>query len=256
MSLSDKLLSTFLSVRLNNTGVIVGSMLFALAWGEHLSLKSLSGDAGKAPSSHSPLRSYSLSALLTLGLVCLALLRHGQEVSSPGAPVRRLRGLGSLADTLRHAVNSEVEVVVHEIVGEFGFSREALFGNKDGRTIYRDFRTDEAKYMKDLKDVLQNRTGAFNFLIAKSDSRVEVTDVVAKLTLSLSGALNVDYVVVAFNGGGVLDRRGKPGGHRNWSFRGFYEKDGKLATFHVPTQVEELENQDAAQDSCELSLDA
>eukprot|EP00930_Biecheleria_cincta_P078493 TRINITY_DN65989_c0_g1_i1.p1 TRINITY_DN65989_c0_g1~~TRINITY_DN65989_c0_g1_i1.p1 ORF type:complete len:265 (-),score=40.73 TRINITY_DN65989_c0_g1_i1:99-812(-) len=237
-------------------------MIFALAVGD-VSLKTLSGDGGKARSRSNLLRSCSLSALLFSGLLCLGLLRYGQEVPSDisqqlpsGTPVRRLRGLGGLAETLRHAVKSEVEVLVREIVGEFGFSKEALFGDKDGRTIYEDLRADDAKYMRDLKDTLQNRTGARNFLIAKSDSRVDVEDVVAQLTMRLSGALNIEYVVVAFNGGGVLDRRGKPGGHRNWSFRGFYAKDGMFATFLDAKQVEELDNKDAVQDSCEFSLDA
>lgn len=159
-----------------------------------------------------------------------------------------------VAETVRSALNSEVDVVVEENSGGFGFSSEELFGERDGKAIYAALRADDAVFMKHLKDKLR-RTKAFNYLIAKSDSIVDVDDIVASLTIKMTGALNTEYLVIAFNGSGIVDRRGKPGGHVNWSLRGHLERDGMLATFLNRRQAEERGTR-LSDDTCSNELSA
>lgn len=176
----------------------------------------------------------------------LAVLLLGRLVRGPSqeeeenkgeAPVRRLRGL---AATLQHALNGEVEVAVVDTAGGFGFTREALFGEKDGKIIYSEYHADDAKFMKELKDAIVAKTGHVNVLVVRADSQVNVEDIVASFNLNFSGAVNADYVAIAFLGGGILDRTGKPGGHRNWSFRGYFKRDKMYVEFVSNVDAKEM----------------
>eukprot|EP00930_Biecheleria_cincta_P057330 TRINITY_DN43295_c0_g1_i1.p1 TRINITY_DN43295_c0_g1~~TRINITY_DN43295_c0_g1_i1.p1 ORF type:complete len:235 (+),score=43.14 TRINITY_DN43295_c0_g1_i1:41-706(+) len=175
-----------------------------------------------------------ITALLVVAVLLLALSPSSQTTGEHRSTAR-LRGL---AKTLRYAMNSEVDIVVQERSGGFGFSREELFGDRDGKAVYAAMRMDEAVFMKQLKDKLR-RTKAWNYVIAKSDSIIDVHDIVASFTITMRGALNTEYLVIAFNGSGTVDRRGKPGGHVNWSLRGHLERDGMRVTFFNRTQAEE-----------------
>jgi len=135
-------------------------------------------------------------------------------------------GFRGLAATVQMAIHREVSVVVEDSFGGLGFSREVLFGDRGGRDIYKDYTQDERAFMVSLKDVIKTKTSARNIFIAKPDSLFQVEEEVARLSIFLSGAVNAEYVAVAFNGGGFLDRRGKDGGSKNWSTRGFYRPGG------------------------------
>jgi len=62
--------------------------------------------------------------------------------------------------------------------------------------------------------------------------------------LRFAGGVNAEYRLMAFNGAGTLDRRGKPGGHKNWSFNGYFEREGMFVRFY---------NQSFAEGSCGLT---
>lgn len=157
---------------------------------------------------------------------------------------------GHIAKTLRMAMKSEVDVVVEETVGSFGFSRQVLLGERNGTAIYNEYTKKDDLFMKSLKAELKHRTKARNIFIARQDSDFKVEDEVARVAIRFSGAVNTEYIAVAFNGGGFLDRRGKQGGHKNWSMRGFYQRTGLYAEF--------LDNATAwsraVQDSCDATM--
>lgn len=147
-------------------------------------------------------------------------------------------------------MKSEVDVLVEETVGSFGFSRQVLLGERNGSVIYNEYMTKDDLFMKSLKGELKRRTKARNIFIARPDSNFAVEDEVARVTIRLSGAVNTEYIAVAFNGGGFLDRRGKPGGHKNWSIRGFYQRTGLYAEF----LDNETASSRAVHDSCDATL--
>jgi hypothetical protein len=148
------------------------------------------------------------------------------------------------AKTVTMALQSRVDVVVEETFGDFGFSRQVLFGSRDGRAIYEEYITDDHNLMRALKEVIKERTSARNILITKPDSLVSVQEEVARLAIGISGAANAKYVAIAFNGGGSIDRRGKAGGHKNWSMRGFYRREGMYYEFLNAVDAAEQNVQD------------
>jgi hypothetical protein len=148
------------------------------------------------------------------------------------------------------AARLEVDVLVEESVGDFGFSRQVLFGEKDGKSIYNEYTKQEGAFMKSMKAELKFRTHARNIFIAKRDSEFQVDDEVTRLVIRISGAVNTEYIAVAFNGRGFLDRRGKPGGYKNWSMRGYYVRNGLYAEFlDKPTAVSQ-----GVTDSCDATV--
>eukprot|EP00931_Biecheleriopsis_adriatica_P039428 TRINITY_DN22548_c0_g1_i1.p1 TRINITY_DN22548_c0_g1~~TRINITY_DN22548_c0_g1_i1.p1 ORF type:complete len:373 (+),score=61.87 TRINITY_DN22548_c0_g1_i1:32-1120(+) len=162
-----------------------------------------------------------LSALLALVLLSYCL------VPSTGEQVlhQRSSGIRGLAHTVHLALKSEVEIDVEVTSGNVELSREKLFVFEEGRSAYSEYAQHEQRFFKKFKAAFKKHTKARNLFIAKADSLFKVEDEVCRLSIRFSGAVNIEYIAVAFNGGGFIDRRGKPGGHKNWSIRGFYQRD-------------------------------
>jgi len=134
-------------------------------------------------------------------------------------------------------VNVEVDVDVDEVFGNFALSRNSLFGKLDDKALYKKYHENDQGFMRDLKLALRAKTRAKNILVVKPDSLVSVEGLVSSAVLRFRGGVNAEYRVMAFNGGGTLDRRGKQGGHKNWSFNGYFEREGMYVTFYNQSVV-------------------
>lgn len=145
-----------------------------------------------------------------------------------------------LAKTVELAVTAQVQVEVEEFAGDFGFSREVLFGDMTGKAVYDWYKKDGENLMVHLKKIVQNKTLGRNIFIAKSDSDFGVEEEIARLALRFRGAVNGDWVVSVFDGSGFLDRTGKPGGNRNWSLRGWFLRKGMHVEFLDAAKAKEL----------------
>jgi len=159
-------------------------------------------------------------------------------------------GIGGLARTVKLAVQSKVDVMVEESVGDYGFSREVFFGDTDGRGIYTEYAKSDRLFMRRLKQLIKSKTEARNIFITKADSLFHAEDEIARLSIRFTGALNAEYIAVAFDGAGFVDRRGKDGGHKNWSLRGFFRQKDMYAEF-LNAATAESEN---VVDSCDATL--
>jgi len=163
---------------------------------------------------------------------------------------------GSWVKTAMSAVHGRVDVVVEQRFGDFGMTRDILLGSMDGKATYTQYRTDDQRFFRSLKAVIKERTRARNIFIAKDDSLFSVDDEVLRLGIAFHGAANSKYVAIAFNGGGFLDRRGKSGGHKNWSMRGFYQREGMYIDFHDVAYAEKHQMEEACGDGvCPVSPD-
>jgi len=193
-------------------------------------------------------------ALLTFTVASMLLL-YLQPTEAHGAfeDGQGKNGFRGLTATVQMAIHREVSVVVEDSLGGFGFSQEVLFGDWDGRDIYKGYTQDDHDFMRLLKNVIKTKTDARNVFIAKSDSLFQVEKEVARLSITLSGAVSAEYVAVAFNGAGFLDRRGKDGGHKNWSVRGFF-RPGTMKKKYVEFLDAATAEAEMVEDSCSATV--
>jgi hypothetical protein len=140
--------------------------------------------------------------------------------------------MSGFVSRVEKAWKHEADVEVEEVFGRFWLSRKSLFGHLDDKALYTKYHDDDQGFMRDLKLALRAKTQAKNILVVKLDSLVSVEGLVSSAVLRFRGGVNAEYRVMAFNGGGTLDRRGKQGGHKNWSFNGFFEREGMRVTFY------------------------
>lgn len=155
-----------------------------------------------------------------------------------------------LAETVELAVSSQVQVEVEEFAGDFGFSRQVFFGDMTGKAIFDMYKSDGRTLMTQLKNIMRNKTMGRNVFIAKSDSDFGVEEEVARLAIRFRGAVNADYVAIVFDGNGFLDRSGKPGGNRNWSLHGWFQRKGMRVEFLDEVKAKELN----VAESCDATL--